>query len=176
MQTLWTLAVSFVIIGIGAYGGGLVTVPLMNRELVVTRQFLSLEEMSRIVAIAQMTPGPIAVNAATFVGYRVAGLAGALVASFSSVLPAIAILGILGLVGDRLPPSPIYLRIQRGLRIGVLSLLLFAIWSYGQGVVTGLPELAIAVGSFLVLVLFEKKVHPLAVILGSGVIGLLIFR
>lgn len=175
MQELWVLALSFLIIGIGAYGGGLVTVPLMNRELVLTRQFLSMEEMSKIVAIAQMTPGPIAVNAATFVGYRVAGIAGALLASVATVLPAITILAVLTHIGDRLPSSQLFVRIQRGLRIGVLSMLLFATWSYGRGVITGLPELAIAVGSFLILTIFEKKVHPLLVLVGAGIIGLFIF-
>ncbi len=175
MQKLWLLAVSFAIIGIGAYGGGLVTVPLIQHELVETRQFLSMEEMSRIVAIAQMTPGPIAVNAATYVGYQVGGLGGALLASTVVVLPAIMILAALSYVRDRMPSNQHFLRVRRGLRAGVLSLLLFATWSYGRGVVTGLPELAIAIGALLILTMFEGKVHPLAVIAGAGVVGLLVF-
>ncbi len=180
MQKLWLLAVSFAIIGIGAYGGGLVTVPLIQRELVESHQMLSTDEMSKILAIAQMTPGPIAINAATFVGYRVAGLCGALLATIVVVMPAIVILAVLlHLRGPVARNHPFlhrhFVRLRRGLRAGVLSLLFFATWSYGRGVVTGLHELAIAIGAFLILTVFEGKVHPIAVIAGSGLIGLLIF-
>ncbi|MBN1124713.1 MAG: chromate transporter [Sedimentisphaerales bacterium] len=175
MQKLLLLTVSFVIIGIGAYGGGLVTVPLMQHELVEIRNFLSMEEMSRIVAIAQITPGPISVNAATFVGYRVCGLGGALLTSAVVVLPAILILSGLSHIQERMAANPHLLRVRRGLRAGILSLLLFATWSYGRGVVTAFPELVIAIAAFLILTLFEKKVHPLAVIAGAGLVGILIF-
>ena len=175
MEKLWLLVVGFAIIGIGAYGGGLVTVPLMQHELVESRQVLSLDEMSKIVAIAQMTPGPIAVNGATFVGFRVAGIVGALLATAVVVLPGITILGIVAHLRRRMQPNRHFLRLRRGLRAGVLSLLLYAAWRYGWGVITGPVELAIAIGAFLILTMFEGKVHPLAVIAGAGVAGLLIF-
>jgi chromate transporter len=175
MEKQWLLIVSFAIIGIGAYGGGLVTVPLMQHELVETRQMLSLDEMSKIVAIAQMTPGPIAVNGATFVGFRVAGIVGALLATLIVVLPGITILGIIKYLRRRIPPSRHFLRLRRGLRAGVLSLLVYAAWRYGWGVIAGPIELAIAIGAFLILTMFEGKVHPLAVITGAGAVGLLIF-
>lgn len=175
MQKLWLLSVSFAIIGIGAYGGGIVTVPLMQHELVKNHAYLTMDEMAKIVSLAQITPGPIAVNAATFVGYRVAGLGGALLASTVVVLPAILILAIVLHVQDRTPSNPHFLRLRRGLRAGVLSLLLFATWSYGRDVVTNRIDLLIAVVTFLVLTIFEKKVHPLIVIVGSGVVSLLFF-
>jgi chromate transporter len=175
MQTLWSLVVGFIIIGIGAYGGGLVTVPLMQYELVENRGLLSMDEMSRIVAVAQMTPGPIAVNGATFVGYRAAGVRGALLASTVVVLPGILLLATFLGVQSRIPPNVHFLRLRRGLRAGVLSLLLFATWSYGRSVLVGPVELAIAGGAFLLLTLSQGKVHPLAVIAGAGLIGWLIF-
>ncbi len=174
MQALWSLAISFGIIGIGAYGGGLVTVPLMEHEL-LGRGLLTMKEMSQIVAIAQMTPGPIAVNGATFVGYRVASFPGALLATVVVVLPGLLALVIVLLCRDKIPPSNISLRIRRGLRAGVLSLLLFAAWSYGRGVITGFPELVIAATAFFILTRFEGKIHPLAVIAGAGIIGVAVF-
>jgi len=175
MQKVWLLAVTFAIIGIGAYGGGLVAVPLIDHELVKTRHMLQKEEMSQLVAIAQMTPGPIAVNAATFVGFRVAGLGGALLATSVVVLPGLMILTALAYVRRWIQPNEHFLRLRRGLRAGVFSLLLFAICSYGHVVITGLPELALAIGAFLILTILEGKVHPLAVVAASGVVGLLIF-
>lgn len=174
MEVLWSLLISFGTIGIGAYGGGLVTVPLMQHEL-VGRGLLSMAEMSQIVAIAQMTPGPIAVNGATFVGYRVAGLPGAVVATTVVVLPGLFALMILSFCRDRIPANKHSLRIRRGLRAGVLSLLLFAAWSYGRGVIAGLPELLIAATAFFLLRRFEGKIHPLAVIAGAGIVGLVVF-
>jgi len=175
MEKLWPLVASFVIVGIGAYGGGLVTVPLMQHELVEGRHLLSMEEMSKIVAIAQMTPGPIAVNGATFVGFRVAGILGALLATLVVVLPGVSTLAIVSQLRRRMRPSYHLLRLRRGLRAGVLSLLLYAAWRYGWGVINGPIELAIAVGAFLILTIFEGKVHPLAVIVGAGVVGVLVF-
>ncbi|MFP4215781.1 MAG: chromate transporter [Planctomycetota bacterium] len=175
MEKLWPLVASFVIIGVGAYGGGLVTVPLMQHELVEGRQFFSLDEMSKIVAIAQMTPGPIAVNGATFVGFRVAGIVGALIATLVVVLPGVSTLAVVSYVRRRMNPSYHLLRLRRGLRAGVLSLLLYAAWRYGWGVINAPIELAIAAGAFLILIVFEGKVHPLAVIAGAGIVGLLVF-
>lgn len=175
MDKLWALVVGFTVVGIGAYGGGLVTVPLMERELVRNRALVERNQMAQIVAISQMTPGPIAVNAATFVGYRVAGIVGALLASAVVVLPALTILALVGCAQRRLSPNGHILRLRRGLRAGVLSLLLFAVWSYGRIVITSPFELFIALGAFLVLTRFEGDVHPLAVIGASGVVGLLVF-
>lgn len=174
MQTLGSLFVSFCVIGIGAYGGGLVTVPLIQHELVESHDWLSREETGKIVAVAQMTPGPIAINAATFVGYRVAGLPGALVATTAVILPSIAILVILSHVLDRTRPNEHVRRFRASIQTGVVSLLLFAVWSYGRSVISGLPELSIAAAAFFVLIVFERRIHPLAVIVAAGLLGLIL--
>ncbi len=174
-NTLFQLVISFTLIAIGAYGGGLVAVPLIQHELVVGRGWLSFDQMAEVVAIAQMTPGPIAVNAATFVGYRQAALAGAAVATVAVVLPSLCVLGALAGVLERLKNNGRFLRVQQGLRAGVLGLLLYAAWSYGRGVVAGWTEMLLAVTAFAVLVAMDRKVHPVAVILGGGLAGLILF-
>ncbi|MFA7362781.1 MAG: chromate transporter, partial [Aminobacteriaceae bacterium] len=75
MSSLPVLFITFVRIGLGAFGGGLATIPFIHYELVVSNPWLTEREFSDVVSLAQMTPGPVAVNAATFVGYRIAGLA-----------------------------------------------------------------------------------------------------
>lgn len=174
-STLAKLLISFLLIALGAYGGGLVAVPLIQHELVVNRQWLTFDQMAQVVAIAQMTPGPIAVNAATFVGYMQAGLAGAAVATAAVVLPSVLVLAAMSRVLERLRTNPGYLRVQQGLRAGVMSLLLYATWSYGRGVVTGWTELIIALASFGLLVALDRKIHPVLVIVGGGVVGLMVF-
>ncbi|NCC58150.1 MAG: chromate transporter, partial [Synergistales bacterium] len=81
MSSLPVLFITFVRIGLGAFGGGLATIPFIHYELVVSNPWLTEREFSDVVSLAQMTPGPVAVNAATFVGYRIAGLAGSIAAT-----------------------------------------------------------------------------------------------
>jgi chromate transporter len=175
MEKFLPLIVSFLIIGVGAYGGGMVTIPLMQHELTEVTRLISPVEMSRLIAIAQMTPGPIAVNGATFVGFRAAGIAGALIATFCVILPGLSILTALSFLGRRMKPSFRLLRLRRGLRMGVLSLLLYAVWQYGREVIHTPLELIVALVALLFLIHFEGKLHPLVVIAGSGITCMLIF-
>jgi chromate transporter len=170
------LAVSFMLIGLGAYGGGMVTIPLIQHELVQNRQWLKFDEMGQILAIAQITPGPIAINAATFTGYRLSGVPGALLATAAVILPSLLILSVLtpwlekfrradGKVG----------KIRDGLQLGVLSLILFAIGSFGMGAIKSRTDMALAVMAFLGLIISERKLHPVMIILLCGMIGTFIF-
>ena len=174
-DTLFQLLISFLLIAVGAYGGGLVAVPLIQHELVTNRGWLTMEDMAQVVAVAQMTPGPIAVNAATFVGFRMAGLAGALVATAAVVAPSVGVLAAFSEVLRRLRNNRRFLRVQQGLKAGVLSLLLYATWSYGRGVIAGWTGLIIAAASFALLVALDRKVHPVIVIIGGGIVGLIVF-
>lgn len=175
MQILAGLFTSFAMIGLGAYGGGLVTIPLIQHEIVEHHHWMEFDEMAQIVAIAQMTPGPIAVNAATFTGYRRAGIPGAVAATAAVVLPSLIILLLLAPFVERFKRNRSVRKLQRGIQIGVLSLLLFAAWSYGVSAVKGWREFLMAALSFLVLAVLEGKLHPIAVILSCGIVGMLVF-
>jgi chromate transporter len=175
VQVLFKLFVSFALIGLAAYGGGLVTIPLIQHEIVGNRNWLNTSEMAQIVAIAQMTPGPIAVNAATFTGFRVAGIAGAAVATLAVTVPSISILVLLTPLVERVGKNNQMWKLREGIQLGVLSLILFAVWSYGSAVITHLEDLPIAVVSFLLLAVFEGKLHPVVVILACGAAGLILY-
>jgi len=175
MRILTGLFVSFSLIGLGAYGGGLVTIPLIQHELVEQRQWMEFDDMARILAVAQMTPGPIAVNAATFTGFRLGSVPGAIVATASVIFPSLLILVALAPFAGRFKHNSHVRKLRKGIQLGVLSLIIFAVWSYGSGVVQGLLELSIAAAAFLFLVIFEGKLHPLVVILSCGALGALIF-
>jgi chromate transporter len=175
MQMLVNLFMSFMFIGFGAYGGGLVAIPFIQHELVISRHWLEFNEMARILAIAQMTPGPIAINAATFTGFRLSGIFGAVIATIAVVLPSILILALLMPWIDRFKKNGHMRRFRHGIQIGVLSLIIFAVWSYGRAAIKGWLDLAIAAAAFLFLVAFEGKLHPIIVILACGVIGVIVF-
>ncbi len=172
--TLVKLFMSFMRIGLGAYGGGLVAVPLIQHELVVNQHWMRFDEMSTIIAVAQMTPGPIAINAATFTGFRLSGIAGAAVANLAVILPAVLIYTVLLHVMDKFKKNGLA-KFTYGLELGVLSLILFAVWTYGSTAVGSWRDLLIAAGAFVFLVFSEGKVHPVAVILISGLIGVVMY-
>jgi len=88
---LWQLFISFLNIGLFSVGGGYAAIPLIQEQAVSLHGWLSLEEFTDLITIAEMTPGPIAVNSATFVGIRLAGIPGAVVATLGCILPSCVI-------------------------------------------------------------------------------------
>jgi chromate transporter len=131
--------------------------------------------MASLLAIAQMTPGPIAINSATFVGYRIAGVLGSALASLAVIAPSVTILILLAPFIDKISKNTHVLRVRHGIQIGVLSLILYATWSYGSIAVQGWFELLIALISLCFLIYYEGKLHPIFVILAGGVCGLIFF-
>ena len=131
--------------------------------------------MASLLAIAQMTPGPIAVNTATFVGFQINGVLGAAIATLAVILPAILILIWLAPFVDRISHNLYVLKIRKGIQLGVLSLILYATWSYSAIAIEGWLDLLLGITAFAVLVAFEGKLHPIFVILACGVVGLLFF-
>ena len=92
------LFLSFLQIGALSFGGGYAAMPLIQQQVTENHSWLTLTQFADIMAIAEMTPGPIAINSATFVGIRVAGIPGALVATFGCVLPSCVIVTLLAWV------------------------------------------------------------------------------
>lgn len=165
---------AFVRIGLGAFGGGMPAIQLLSHEVVEVHRWLSPAEMAEVVALAEMTPGPIAVNAATFTGYRVAGIAGAALATFSVLLPAIFFLSVF-LVLRRFSRSERWARkLASALQPGVLALIAAAVWSLGKAVIHGWIFGLFAAASFFSLLLSKEKVHPALLILIFGLLGLAI--
>ncbi len=175
MRTLIQIFKSFTLIGIGAYGGGLVTIPLIQHEIVTQQNWLVFKEMASLLAIAQMTPGPIAVNAATFVGLRINGILGAITATLAVILPSITILVIIAPLVEKVSSNEHVIKFREGLQVGVLSLIFYATWSYGSEVLENRIDLLLAVAALAVLIIFEGKLHPIFVILSCGLIGMFIF-
>ena len=89
------LFLSFLQIGMFSFGGGYAAMPLIQGQVVQTHQWMTMSEFTDLITISQMTPGPIAVNAATFVGIKIAGISGALAATLGCILPSCIIVTIL---------------------------------------------------------------------------------
>ena len=92
------LFLSFLQVGLFSIGGGYAAIPLIQSQVVTANGWLSLSEFTDLVTIAEMTPGPIAINSATFVGIRIAGIPGALIATLGCILPSCIIVSVLAYI------------------------------------------------------------------------------
>ena len=127
MKKLADLAWTFLWISTVTLGGGMAMLPLMDREFVERRKWLTAQEMVDIVAVMQSLPGLIAVNMAVLVGYRVKGIAGALVAAFASVLSPFLVIVVVAAGLSSLADSPALDHIFLGVRAGTAALILMAL-------------------------------------------------
>ncbi len=173
MNVLWTLVVVFGRIGLGAFGGGLATIPFIHFELVVTRPWLSERAFSEVVSLAQMTPGPIAVNAATFVGYRLAGVTGAIMATFSVIAaPLTLLLGALFLLSKSSGAWKKRVeQVQRALRPVVSGMLFAAFWVILRPLVHDWRLWSLTAAMFFLSRLSVMSRFPQLLLLVAGFLG-----
>lgn len=165
------LFLTFLRIGAFTFGGGLAMIPLIQREICTKRKWMEDEEILEIVAIAESTPGPVAVNTATFVGYRTAGFAGAFLATLGVVLPAFLIISLLSLVLQQFQELRAVRYAFVGIRAAVLALLLKALWSMFRMVKKGAFAYIIMAVSFLLTAIL--KLDAVFVLIGCAVFGLI---
>ncbi len=175
----WQLLWSFFQIGLFSIGGGYAAMPLIQHQVVEVHPWLTLTEFTDIVTLSQMTPGPIAINSATFVGMRIAGVSGALVATAGCVLPSCVIALILAWVYYRYCSLSVIQGVLGGVRPAVvamiasagLSILLLAL--FGSEVIS-LPLLdlrALGIFALALAALRIFKPDPIWVMAGAGVLG-----
>ena len=174
---LLSLFLVFLKIGAFTFGGGYAMIALIQAE-VSARGWISAEELVNFIAIAESTPGPIAVNMATFVGARIAGIPGAAIATLGVVLPSFIIILLVARCFDRFKKSPIISGCMSGLRPAVVGLIGTALITVGQtvlfpaGFIFGKEFLAaLGIAAVCALLAF-KKLHPIAVICISAALGI----
>jgi len=175
-QLLW----SFFQIGLFSFGGGYAALPLIQNQIVDIHGWLTLQEFTDVLTISQMTPGPIALNAASFVGTRLAGLPGAIVASFGCVLPSLIIVLFLAWFYYRYRSLRFMQGILSGLRPAVVALIasaglsiLFLALFGSKPLPSSFSEVKLyAVILFVVgfVIMRRRKLNPILMILGSGVL------
>jgi len=168
----WT----FFKISLFCIGGGYNMIPLMQHEM-AAQGWLPPERFMDMLAISEVTPGPMAVNLATFSGYQVAGVFGSLVATLGVCLPGAIILLALGTIALRLRDRPAFRAIMKGLMpalVGLLSATALRLWMSNLPEGQTMPTLTTAVvfTASLAIILW-KKPHPLKIMLGSAVVGIL---
>ena len=171
---LLQLLKSFLIIGAGAFGGGYSTITMIEHEIVTVHGWITSAELSELIAIAQMTPGPIGVNAATYTGFRVAGFWGAAAATAGFTLPSVIFCFALIRLIARAGGAPWMETMRKSVQPAVAGLITAAVLTYGQASVTDAGSAALAALTFAALAVSRDKIHPALLILCGGIAGIFI--
>ncbi len=178
ISTLISLFISYLKIGFFGFGGGYAMLSLIHSEVVVHHAWLTNSEFTDIVAISQMTPGPIAINSATYIGYEVAGIAGSVVATIAVCLPALTLMMLITHFFLKLRDNRYMSGAVRGMRpvvVGMIAsaalLLMFPHSSDGRSFIDVWSWVIFAA----TLLLSARKINPILLILLSGIAGVLIY-
>ena len=166
---LLCLFLSFLKIGSVVFGSGYVLLAFLQSEFVEHLHWLTERQLLDAVAVGQITPGPL-FTTATFIGYLVAGLAGALVATIAIFLPGFILVAISGPIIPRLRRSPIFSATLDGIIAGSLALMAVVAWQLGKASILDWTTLAIFAASLIAVLAF--KIHSAWLILASGIVGL----
>lgn len=169
-KTLWQVFWSFFKIGAFTFGGGYAMIPLIQNEAVEKRHWVTDEDILEVVAIAESTPGPIAINSATFVGYKAAGILGSVCATLGVVLPSFAVILALSFVLQQFQNVVAVQYAFQGIRAGVLALLVKALWTMYQKSPKGWVGYVVIGASFILTAIFD--INVIFVIIGCAVFGL----
>lgn len=178
IATLLQLVWSYLKIGFFGFGGGYAMLSLIHSEVVVRNEWLTNGEFSDIIAISQMTPGPIALNSATYIGYEVAGVLGSMVATTAVCIPALTLMMLLTrfflkLHNNRYVQSVVLAMrpVVVGMIMSAALLLVFPHSDDGRSFIDGWSWLIFA----LALLGSAKKINPILLIAVSGIAGVVIY-
>ena len=170
MKKLLSLFWTFFKIGAFTFGGGYAMIPLISKEAVEKKGWITDDDILEIIAIAESTPGPVAINSATFVGYRTCGFWGAACATFGVVLPSFLIILAIGYVLNEFQNAKVVQYAFNGIRAGVLALLFKALFTMYKKSPKGWVSYVVMAGAFVLTAFI--KVNVFIVILICAVFGL----
>lgn len=172
MRTLWKLFFTFAKIGAFTFGGGYAMLSILQKEIVEINHWATEEELLDYYAIAQCTPGVIAVNTATFIGIKQKGIIGGFAATIGLVLPSIIIITIIAAFIKNFLQYEIVGHIFGGIKAAVAALIVDAVITIGQKSIIDKACIAIAIVSFFASVFFN--VSPVVLVIGGAAVGLIL--
>lgn len=172
------LFISFLQVGLFSIGGGYAAMPIIQSQVVQRYGWLTMKEFTDLITIAEMTPGPIAINSATFVGIRLAGPVGAVIATLGCILPSLILVSLLSCLYSRYRASRGMQRVLGCLRPTVVALIASAaltilstvLWKNGSGI----QWLGALLFILALAALRVKKWNPILVMTGCGILNLAI--
>ncbi len=175
---LFELYLSFFKIGAFTFGGGLSALPLLQEVALERNNWLSLQDFSNLITLSEITPGPIAINAATFVGFKTESLAGAISATLGIISPSIVVVGILAYIYNKYHDLGIIKNVMGLLKYAVVALIMTAGINIAKSALFAENKVSaenfrypsLIVMLILVFLLQKKKISPIPAILVSGLL------
>ena len=171
IKTVWKVFSTFFKIGAFTFGGGYAMIPLIQNEAVEKNKWITDDDILEIIAIAESTPGPIAINSATFVGYRAAGVLGSVAATLGVVLPSFVVILLLSFVLDAFHEVKAVQYAFFGIRAGVLALLCKSLWTMYKKSPKGWASYIVMAAAFVLTAIFD--INVIFVIIGCALFGLI---
>lgn len=169
-KLLWKVFTTFFKIGAFTFGGGYAMIPLIQKEAVEKNGWVTDDDILEIIAIAESTPGPIAINSATFVGYRTCGVLGSVAGTLGVVLPSFVLIYAISFVLRQFQDLKAVQYAFQGIRAGVLALLCKALWGMYKKNQKNWASYIVMAGAFILTGLLDVSVLP--VLAGCAVFGL----
>ena len=178
LPLLWQLFICFMKIGMFTFGGGYAMISLIHHTCVDEKKWLAEEELMDITVIAESTPGPIAINCASYIGFKMAGFPGAVFATLGMVLPSFVIIYCISMFFDRFLEIPVVAKAFQGIKIGVGVLLVRTGFNMFRKMGAKPKARAIALCAFAAMLLiniFALKISSITLMLCGAAVSLLIF-
>lgn len=167
----WKLFSSTFTLSAFTFGGGFVIIPLMRKKFVEEYRWIDEKEMLDMAAIAQSSPGAIAVNASIIIGYRLAGVTGAFVTVLGTVLPPLIILTVISYFYTAFRDNLIVQAMMKGMRAGIAAVIADVVYTMGRSVVKEKNILPICIMAAAFVAVYFFKVNVMIIILAAGAIG-----
>ncbi|MFB9829796.1 chromate transporter [Lederbergia wuyishanensis] len=174
------LFLTFFKIGLVSFGGGYAMIPVIEAEVVSKHDWMTTQEFTDVIAVASMSPGPIATNSAIFIGYNTAGLPGAIFSTIGSVLPSLIIILIIAMFFYKMHEHKLVKSAFYGLRPIITGLIIyaaisFAISNHVIGAISTHTFILFTIFSLSLFALIRLKMNPILVIFISGIAGIIFF-
>jgi chromate transporter len=167
---LWT----FIKIGVMTFGGGYAMIPVLERELISKKGWTNLEEVMDYYTIAQVTPGIIAVNVSTFIGYKRKGPVGGVISTLGFLLPGVTLMAVISLFIKQFAEYPAVQHAFTGIRVAVGALILDTVIKLLKGVFKDKKAVVIFILGFALSAIFSAS--PVFIIAGAGAAGFFLYR
>ncbi|HCW73960.1 MAG TPA: chromate transporter [Clostridiaceae bacterium] len=173
MEVLISLFTTFFKIGLFSFGGGYAMLPMIQREVVDINGWLTRESFLNIIGISQATPGPIAINTATYVGYKTSGVVGSMFATLGVIMPSVIIVYIIARLFMRYKDGIYVQSVLKFIRLGAIGLIAAAALSLMGDVFVNIQSIVIFAAAFFAS--YKLKMDPILMIVLAGFIGFIIF-
>ncbi|WP_338597128.1 chromate transporter [Clostridium baratii] len=173
MSLIIKLFFTFLKIGTFSFGGGYAMIPFIQREIIANNNWISSSTFMDIIGISQMTPGPVAINSATFVGYKVSGVWGSMAATLGVVTMSFILVSIASKAMNKFKESKVLKAALLGMRPVLIALIIQAFVDLAKDAYVDITSVIITL--IIGAILLSKKVHPIISIVIAGILGVVLY-